>query len=253
MYSAPEEILDALPAGRPVLVLLDYDGTVVPFAPDPSLARPDPDLLSLLDRLDGHRDRRVVLVSGRSAEDLGRLFEHRPLRTLALHGAQYSEPGRPTLQRFDLAACRRLTPDILEACRPLLSIPGVRIEDKGAAVCLHTRACGPAEEAEAARRFRRIAAPFCEAGPFALLVGSRVLELRPRGADKGSGVRWLLERFPPPWVPLYLGDDLTDEDAFRSLTGRGATVAVGPPARVSAALFRLPDVAAARDLLRRLA
>src|SRR5213593_3824600 len=142
MYSAPDEILKALPGGRPVLVLLDYDGTVVPFAADPSLARPDPDLLSLLDRLERRQDRLVVLVSGRSAEDLRRLFGVRPLRALALHGAQYAEPSRPALERIDLAACRRLAPNLLEACRPLLSIPGVRIEDKGGALCLHTRACG---------------------------------------------------------------------------------------------------------------
>ncbi|MBI2093525.1 MAG: ATP-dependent DNA helicase RecG [Candidatus Omnitrophica bacterium] len=72
MFSTLLEIAGSLPSGRPLLLLLDYDGTLVPFAPDPALARPDEALLALLDRLEARPDCRTVIVSGRSGEDLAR-------------------------------------------------------------------------------------------------------------------------------------------------------------------------------------
>lgn len=252
MFHRPDEILAALPADRPLLALLDYDGTVVAFHPEPGLAVPDPELLDLLARLAGRPDSAVALVSGRSAEDLERLFPGQNLRALALHGAQYLEPGSPPLDLVDLRAARESALALAEACRPLRSIPGVLLEEKGASVCLHTRACSPEDEREAARRFRALAGA---AGRESLevLEGSKVLEARPRGADKGRGILWLLARLGREWFPIYLGDDLTDEDAFRVVNPIGASVGVGLPRHASRARFRLPDPAAARDLLRALA
>lgn len=250
MFSTLLEIAGSLPSGRPLLLLLDYDGTLVPFAPDPALARPDEALLALLDRLEARPDCRTVIVSGRSGEDLARLFGGRPLRALALHGAQVLEPGRPVQERIDLRAARERARALLRACAPLRSIPGVILEEKGAALCLHTRACRPRDEREAIRRFRDIVESAGDDGTLAWLEGSKVIELRPRGADKGSGALWLLERLGGGWFPLYVGDDATDEDAFRALASRGVTVGVGAPRYPSAARFRIPDTAAVRDLLR---
>jgi trehalose 6-phosphate synthase/phosphatase len=238
-----------LPAGRPLLLLLDYDGTLVPFQDEPSRARPDPALLALLDRLAARPDDRVVIVTGRGGEDVRAFFDGRTLDILALHGARYLPGSGAAIDLVDLAAARKAVRRVIAACDAVREIPGVLLEEKGAALSLHTRRCGPEDEAEAARRFRLAAAPLLGDGALGLLEGSRVLELRPAGADKGGGARWLLDRLGEEWHPFYAGDDATDEDAFRALAGVGTTVAVGPARGPSRARFRLGGVGEVRDLL----
>ncbi len=253
MARTPEDIARLLPAGRRLLLLLDYDGTLVPFHEDPSRAEPGPELLRLLDHLAADPDRKVVIVSGRSADDLRRLFPGIPCHLLALHGAQYVDPGGHCLDRVDLGSCRARVRLAAGACRAgLSSVPCVRIEDKGAALALHTRGCDRESEERAMRLFREIALNATVGGDLTILRGSHVVELVPAAADKGSGALWLLERFGPDWYPVYVGDDTTDEDAFRALRDRGATIAVGPPGRATSARHRLDDPAAVRQFLERI-
>jgi trehalose 6-phosphate phosphatase len=246
-------ILAALPAGRPLLLLLDYDGTLVPFAPEPGEARPDAGLRSLLTDLGRSADRKVILVSGRPGEDLRRLFDDDPISALALHGAQFLEPGHPTLELIDLAPARQAVRRVAEAAQPLLRIRGVILEDKGAALALHTRACGREDEGRAVRLFLEAASAAVDSGDLSILKGERVVELKPGGADKGTAVLWLLGRHPDSWFPLYAGDDVTDEDAFGALQGRGVTLRVGMSAHPSRARFRLRDPQELRRLLELLA
>jgi trehalose-phosphatase len=254
MTRAPEEIVRLLPAGRGLLLLLDYDGTLVPCREDPSQAVPEPELLGLLDRLAAHPNRRVAIVSGRSADDLRRFIPGKACHLLALHGAQYVDPEGRRFDRVDLAPCRAVVRIVAEECRALLaSVPCVRIEDKGAALSLHTRGCDRESEDRATRLFEEIGRRAIDGGVLTMFRGSHVVELKPAGADKGSGALWLLERFGPAWYPVYVGDDTTDEDGFRALRELGATIRVGPTGPPTLARMRLDDVAAVRELLERIA
>jgi len=254
MAPSPEEIVRLLPADRGLLLLLDYDGTLVPCQEDPALAVPGPDLLGLLDRLAAHPNRRVAIVSGRSADDLRRFIPGRACHLLALHGAQYVDPEGRRLDRVDLAPCRADVRIVAEECRALLaSVPGVRIEDKGAALSLHTRGCDRESENRATRVFEEIGRRVIDGGALAMFRGTHVVELKPAAADKGSGSLWLLQRLGPDWYPVYVGDDTTDEDGFRALRDLGATIRVGPPGRPTLARLRLDDIAAVRELLERIA
>ncbi|OLD65627.1 MAG: trehalose-phosphatase [Acidobacteria bacterium 13_1_40CM_2_68_10] len=253
MARTPEEIVRLLPADRGLLLFLDYDGTLVPFHDDPSRAVPGPELLALLNRLTTHPRRRVVIVSGRSADDLRRLLPGSACHLLALHGAQYVDPEGRCLDRVDLAPCRARLKTVAEGCRALLaSVPCVRIEDKGAAIAIHMRSCDHESEERATRIFEGFSREVTDDGNLTILRGSRVVELKPAAADKGSGALWLLERFGPAWYPVYVGDDTTDEDGFRVLRDRGATIRVGPTDRRTLARWRLADPAAVLELLARI-
>jgi len=251
MASRPEDIARLIPPEGRNALFLDYDGTLVPFHDEPFMALPGPELLQLLDRVTATPRREVVIVSGRTADDLRRLLPAPAgWHLLALHGAQYVDPGGRVVDRVDLGACRAGVLTVAEECRAILaSAPGARLENKEAGLSLHTRACDPVTERRVIRQFLEIAGRATSGGALSVLRGARVVELKPAAADKGSAVLWLLQWFGPSCYPVYVGDDATDEDAFRVLRDRGATVLVGPPGQETLARHRLEDPRAVRDLL----
>lgn len=223
--------------GRPLL-LLDYDGTLAPIVPDPASAYPHPQVPELLRQL---IDRGIPLyvVTGRRVEDLARLLPVPRLPVVGVHGLEEGEVGGPVRRHLPQGAA-----EALEAVRCRLPpIPGLRVEDKGLSLALHYR--GLPDEEAAERALTRWASHLPEG--LEALAGKKVLEVRPRGAGKGEAVRALAGRHPGR-IPVYLGDDLTDEQAFLALGSRAVTVKVGPGPTV--ARYRLPDVPAAVDYLK---
>lgn len=235
--TAEEPAPDAPPVADRPLFALDYDGTLAEVVADPDAARPHPDVPELLRGLTAAHP--VVVLTGRSVAGLLALLPVPGLRVHGVHGMEAGELGgevsssvpRPALEALERA--RRAPPDVA----------GVRLEDKGLALALHTRNAADPDAAEA--ELRR----WSEGLPEGLepLWGKRVLELRPRGYHKGRVVEELM-RHHPDRTPVVIGDDTTDEDAFRAAPD-GVTVKVGPGE--SAARYRLPDVRAVVAYLRR--
>jgi len=218
---------------RPLL-FLDYDGTLAPIVADPEAARPHPGVPALLGRL--ARRHPLWVVTGRDLAALARLLPVE-VDAVGLHGAEEGRLGgattRPALERYAgvLSALKATVP----------RLPGVHVEEKGGAFAVHYRQAG--DEPAARRALERWAA----AAPEALepIWGKKVVELRVRGLSKGTAVARLAAAHPDR-TPVYLGDDVTDEDAFRALHAAhpdAVTVKVG--AGETAARYRLPDVAAA--------
>lgn len=218
-------------SGRLVL-LLDFDGTLAPIVARPELAAIPPATRAALDRLRAHPGVEMAVVSGRGMADVR---ERAALGDIAYAGNHGME--------IEGAGIRRIHPEAA-AARPLLErasrsigaglagIPGAFLEDKGLTLSIHFR-----QAAERADEVRRVVddAVAGEAG-LTVTAGKMVLEVRPRVEwDKGKAVLYLLERMrPAAGVPvLYLGDDTTDEDAFRALAswraeGEGVLVADAP-------------------------
>ncbi len=221
--------MPAPPRALRPLFLLDYDGTLAPFAPRPDEARPHPGAPALLAALD--RRYPLWIVTGRMLEDLAPLLPL-PLRALGMHGAQEGRlgeapepPPRPEATVRLLRAAQAGAPDL----------PGVRTEQKGAAFALHYR--GAPDEAPIVRALEAWAAglpPGLEA-----LWGKKVLEVRPAGEDKGAAALRIAARFPG-CTPVFIGDDASDEDAFRALGPPAVTVKVGP--EPTSARFRLAGI-----------
>jgi trehalose 6-phosphate phosphatase len=233
--------LDALTGRRPLLLASDYDGVLARLRDDPAAAVPEPGIGDLLVRLAAVPDVTVALVSGRGVEDLQRTSGFTgPFRWIGSHGAEFDGPltGDLAVRRDALAA------DLA----PLVdAVPGARLEVKPASVAVHVR---PVADREAAARLLADAAAGPGADPqLTAKPGKDVLELAVTDADKGSAVVRLRDELGAAGV-LYLGDDVTDEDAFRALAADGVTVKVGEGETVAA--HRVPDLAGVRAVLDRL-
>lgn len=219
----------AAAARGPSLLALDYDGTLAPFRAERGEARAPDAVLAPLRRIAACPEARLAVVSGRPVADLERLLDLDPLPEL--HGAHGWERRRPDGTREDRAlpeeAARALDG---ESARLEAAGNGARVERKRAGLALHWRGLGADEasalEARVAPRWRAFAARH----GFALRPFDGGIELRRPGRDKGDAMRDLLAETPAGAAVAYLGDDETDEDAFRALEGRGlALLAAGAP------------------------
>ncbi|HKV54682.1 MAG TPA: trehalose-phosphatase [Candidatus Binataceae bacterium] len=235
----PDDLLPQLIRRQPVLLCLDYDGTLSEIAPEPSLARPVNGVLAELGALAQYRDRvMVAIVTGRALDDLRSLLAAPPGIALAgVHGLELLDWNGRSAPSPRVDECR---PD-LERVRAWIAseVPagaGFVVEDKGIALALHYRGVGE----PAARRVREAFERFIRdcTGSLKLRPGKMVIEAIPRFATKAAAVRMLRERAGPTFAPVYFGDDLTDEDAFAEIGQAGISVLVGEP-RASAARYRV--------------
>jgi trehalose 6-phosphate synthase/phosphatase len=235
----------AAQAHRRLLLLLDYDGTLVPIAARPELAAPDAELLELLYKLGQKQVLSVHVLSGRPRVDCERWLGDLPVGLHAEHG-MYSRVGGEWQARAvvpeDLREKVKATLDRVADCTP-----GSRVEVKAAGLAWHYRQAEREQGAYHARELRLHLRELLVGTPLEVLAGDKVIEVRPRGIHKGLVLREVLQ---PGDQVLALGDDRTDEDLFTAAPPGALTVRVG--LGPSSARYRLPDVAAVRGLLRAL-
>ncbi|WP_448615004.1 trehalose-phosphatase [Modestobacter sp. URMC 112] len=237
--------LDELARCRPLLLASDYDGVLARLRDDPAAAVPEPGNDALLSRLAAVEGVTVALVSGRGVADLRTTSGLTgPFRWVGSHGAEFDGPIAGEL------AGRRDT--LADALAPLVAaVPGARLEVKPASVAVHVRTV--ADRAAGRKLLADVAAgpgadPSLTAKP-----GKDVLELAVTDADKGTALVRLAAELGATGL-LYLGDDVTDEDAFTAAAGvpgaRAVTVKVGPGDTVAA--HRVTDLDGVQAVLRRL-
>jgi len=243
MTALPPDLADALRtlAGRrPLLLASDYDGVLARLRDDPSDAVPEAGVADVLARLAAVDGVTVALVSGRGVADLQSTSGlSGSFRWVGSHGAEFDGPltGELAGRRDDLAD--RLAPLVA-------ATEGARLEVKPASVAVHVRQVADRLAAAALLTDARSRAD----SSLTLKPGKDVLELAVTDADKGSALRRLAGELGAV-ATLYLGDDLTDEDAFRALGADDVTVKVG--AGETAARHRVPDTAGALAVLAELA
>ena len=232
--------LGALVRHRPLLLASDYDGVLAPLHDDPSAAVPEPGAAEVLTRLSAVDGVTVALVSGRGVSDLQTTSGFSgPFRWVGSHGAEFDGPlsGELAARRDQLAA-------VLEPV--VAGTPGARLEVKPASVAVHVRQVADRDRAAQLLAEARALAD----SSLTMKPGKDVLELAVTDADKGSALRRLGAELGAA-ATLYLGDDLTDEDAFRALAADDVTVKIGEGR--TDARYRLADTTEAVNLLRRLA
>lgn len=228
------------PIARSAL-LLDVDGTLIDIAPTPDAVVVPPTLIPTLRRLCTRLDGALALVSGRSVDVLDVLLPDAAHAMAGEHGAAIRHAQGAAIERPDLPPVPEAW--LEEASRLISATPGAVMERKARGFTMHFRRCpdaGPGFHAF----LRDLLAGQTR---FRLLAGTMVWEVRPDGMDKGHAVRALMAR--PPFagrVPIYIGDDITDEDgmrAARALGGVGLRVdtAFGSPAGVRAWLVASLD------------
>lgn len=233
-------------AKRPVALLLDYDGTLTPIVDRPDQAFLAPAMRELLQRLAGFYP--LAIVSGRDLADVRRLVAIDNIIYVGSHGLdiatpdrlyQPGEPFRAAIQRAAAGLESRLAP-----------IANAFVQSKRYAITVHTRLVASAEKPRVAAIVQQVLA-----GEPTLrhMDGKEMHELRPvLDWHKGSAINWLLADLLAGHPPLFLGDDVTDEDGFRAVAASGLGIRVGEPDRPTAATLHIPDVGAVGLLLQHL-
>ncbi|WP_266168447.1 trehalose-phosphatase [Dyella subtropica] len=226
-------------------LFLDVDGTLLEFADRPDEVRVEPSLYALLAELYAVLDGALALVSGRSMNSLDALFGTPPWAMAGLHGLQLRHANGEQRETRVSASRRTL---VLHTAETLArAFPGVLVENKDLTVALHTR--GVPDQFDALKAAVKHLLP--ELHGYELQVGSQVLELKPVGMDKGKALAELLERAPfAGRLPVYLGDDLTDEYGFAATNlENGISVRVGEGREPSLAQYSLPGPSSAQAWL----
>lgn len=197
-------------------VFLDIDGCLLDLAPTPDEIFVPPDLPGSMERLRLALGGALALVTGRGLAYADALFDPFPFPIAGLHGAEIRGPDGKMIPAVAPPAFEQLKAALVDEAK---SMPGVLIEDKGAAVAAHYR-LAPHYELALGERMRA----FAEAAGtgWALQLGKMVYEIRPARASKGDAVeRFLREQPFAGRLPLALGDDLTDESMFAVANARG--------------------------------
>lgn len=211
-----ENTSDHPPVVERPLFFLDYDGTLAPIVDKPMEAVPHPDVPVLLKQL---RDKFPVrIITGRHLRDLAVLMPEASHQAVGLHGTQEGTIGgeiNSLLSRDAESALEHLRQTLPET-------QGVEVEDKGPTFAVHYRSAR--DEAAVRAKLEEWADNVPEV--LETIWGKKVVELRPRGQSKGTAVRQIADEYPDH-TPIYLGDDVTDEDAFEALGEEAVTVKIG--------------------------
>jgi trehalose 6-phosphate phosphatase len=225
---------------------LDLDGTLVPLGETPDHVVVPPFLPAFLTAFADWAGGAVAVVSGRPLAGIDRLLGLPTLPAAGVHGMERRRPGG---EHVLAPASRPALDEILAAFQAFaLRTPGLLVEDKGRAVALHYR-LAPHEAEAATVLAEELAVRFADG--LRLQHGKCVLELVAQGADKGTAIEAFMAE--PPFQarrPVFVGDDVTDEDGFRAVNRLGGiSIRVGDD-RPSDARYGLADVAAVLDWLR---
>jgi trehalose 6-phosphate synthase/phosphatase len=232
----PAELRTAYLGAARRLLVLDYDGTLVPFAKQPQLAVPPQVVVDLLTALASDTRNLVALVSGRSADNLDRWFGDIPkLCLMAEHGAELRIPSSSTWEALRPQAqteWKRTVVPILEHF--VDRTPGSFVEEKKYALVWHYRMAEPEFGEWLANELVSMLEAMLAETELRAFRGEKIVEVKPVWANKGEAMQRLLKYRPNADFVFAAGDDRTDEDLFERALGNAWTVHIGPgPTRAS--------------------
>ncbi|MDD2752221.1 MAG: trehalose-phosphatase [Candidatus Omnitrophica bacterium] len=245
-FFAQLDKIEKLLSDKFILLLLDFDGTLTPIAKTPQDAVISKETKELLQKLSLASYCKIGIISGRSLEDLK--------NTVGLKGIIYSGNHGLEIQGPKIRFESRVSPGLKLAIRKiaqglrkeLAGINGALIEDKGLTLSVHYRLVDKQDLPVFKKIIAQVVHPYRAGDKIKIDSGKKVYEIKPPVQwDKGKVVLWLMARqqFSEGEIkvlPVYIGDDATDEDAFKALKRKGLTIVVGNPNN-SAADYYLKD------------
>jgi alpha,alpha-trehalase len=242
---------ESIRADRPLALFVDFDGTLSPIVNNPQDARISPEMRAALRAVAARHT--VAVVSGRDRSFVEAQVGIEAIWYAGSHGLDIAGPDGEMVHP-DAGRTVPLLDDLAERLREALStIEGVYFERKRFSLAVHYRNVQPARRPEVKDTAARLAG---EVQHLRAHAGKMVLEIQPAlDWDKGSAVEWLIDALsidPATTLVLYVGDDETDEDAFRVLNDRGLGIYVGPALSTSLATYRLENPAQVLTLLQTL-
>jgi len=245
------ELITSCSRAESRLLMLDYDGTLVPFADEPEKALPDEQMLLILKKLATSVHNHVVILSGRDRHTLNQWLGHLNITLVAEHGGWVRWRENPEWSQTTAPASDGWKKDI----RPILElfvgrIPGSMIEEKDFSLVWHYRKADNESSSTAARELLDTLSTFTANLHIQVLPGNKTVEVRTMGNSKGIFFTKFLSTSPVQFV-LAMGDDWTDEDLFAVLPPSAHSIKIGQ--RISKAKYNLKSVQDVRALLEKLA
>lgn len=249
-FSDVASLLDRLRSAGQIELILDYDGTLVPFAGTPDGAAPDGQLLRLLHDLGSRHDTQVHVVTGRSRESIGRWLASLPLRISAEHGL-WARPA--SSEEWQLT--RPVPVEWKERLRPIVrhfvdATPGSFLEEKTASIVWHYRLADDEFGERQARELRLLLRELLSNVPVETMSGHKAVEIKAQGVSKRDAVQMSMAASANVIV-VAIGDDQTDEECFPLLPEGSVTVHVNGGS--TNAGYRVSDQADVRRILREIA
>lgn len=227
--------LEGLPSAPQRVLMLDYDGTLAPFQVRPERAMPYPGVREALAALTVAGDTRIVIVSGRPAADVVPLLNlERPPEIWGVHGWERRLPSGELHLEEPSSEVQVSLEEAAAAARDLVRRGG-RLERKLASIALHWRGLPVLAARSIETQARAAWQRYADRGALELLPFDGGLELRARGCNKQHAVKAVLSETAADAAIAYLGDDLTDEDAFAAVKPRGVAILVRPELRETGA------------------
>jgi trehalose-phosphatase len=242
LFNVWDKLRDHL-AGRSLLLLLDYDGTLTPIVRHPDEAILSKKVKSLLRALSKTPKCHLGIISGRALKDIKRKIGLKGIIYVGNHGLEVTGPGIKLTSHLQ-KRFRIVLEKIEEGLKKnLAGIRGIFLEDKDATLSIHYRLADTKGSRTAKGILQKAIQPYLIQKKLILSAGKKVMEVRPNVPwDKGRIAKWLIEKHPfkargLQSVPIYIGDDVTDEDAFHILRNKGITIFVGRKRRSSARYY----------------
>lgn len=246
-FSAQGHFVSRLEKVKLVFVFLDYDGTLTPIVKRPELAILTARRKSVLKKLSKKSYLKIAIISGRALGDIKRLVAIKDIIFVGNHGMEVCGPHIKFLHKKALRR-KQLIADIYKKLLEIAKcFPASFIENKGLTISIHYRLM---RKNQAIKKLRQALTEVVNGKKYKRYVrlteGKKVIEIRPNVAwNKGEAVRWLLRKTglsPKNILPIYIGDDRTDEDAFFALRNKGISILVSRQKKNSGAKFYLKDV-----------
>ena len=251
LYEAWNEVEPRIRNADLLFLLLDYDGTLCPIASRPDLAVCPPRVKPLLEKLRDSPKARVAIISGRALEDLKDKVRVEGIIYVGNHGLEVENPAGTHRKKLSPARQNELKKIRGSLETDLEPIPGILFEDKGPILAVHYRNAPREFALRVQEEVEKALQPFpdrWQSSP-----GKKIVEIRPNiDFDKGKTVKEILNRFPSvKLLSVYLGDDRSDEEAFRAMGSRGISIRVGSGAAPSSAHYFLRGPEEVSGFLRR--
>jgi trehalose 6-phosphate phosphatase len=224
--------------GRKIALFLDFDGTLTPIQDDPTRCFLSEEGRELLQSIANSGRHHVTVLSGRTLDDVRARVGVHNICYGGNHGLVISGKG----MRFIHPGVLRAKPLIDEAGsrleQKIAPFAGAWVERKGFTLSLHYRLVNQNTVRQLKRAFYKVAAEISRGSLLTVMKGKKVLELMPGIPwTKGNAVLWILHRLGDGYMPIFVGDDVTDEAAFKALENGGITIRIGWSKKTSAHFF----------------
>ncbi len=240
-----DKVKSLVPGRKPILLLLDFDGTLSEIAPRPEQATLCPGNELLLCQLADRPEFMVGVISGRSLQDVEARVNVPGLVYAGNHGLEIRGLGLDYRHPDADAASRTISQASHDLELRLAGVPGAFVENKTYTLTTHFRQTPPYYHDLVVSTFDDIAHPLVQSGSCHVTEAKMALELRPSiDWNKGRALTLIRSRLSPDSFPIYMGDDATDEDAFGAVRSAGGIgIYVGAPGVSTCATWRLPSPA----------